>query len=98
MVEDQPPACFLCNSSPCEGLEFGEMIIAEMEEMYILTNTGEQLNENGQVVSNLQMHKHLYHMFMYKKHGHLGKGICVQLPQCILECIRNRYPDPSGAY
>ncbi len=42
--------------------------------------------------------KAAYRYYVQFKHGSLGKGNRVVIPDCIKELIRSRYPDPNGEY
>lgn len=49
------------------------------------------------VVSNKLIRKACYKDFVYFKYG-LGKGNRIEIPGCVLEHIRNQWPDASDDY
>ena len=42
--------------------------------------------------------KAAYRYYVQFKHGSLGQGNRVVIPDCIKDLIRSRYPDPNGEY
>ena len=42
--------------------------------------------------------KALYHLFTYLKYGHLGRGNRIPIPSCVMEKIREEYPDQNREF
>ena len=40
----------------------------------------------------------MYRMFTYLKYGHLGRGVRIPIPECVVAKIREKYPDPNEEY
>ena len=40
----------------------------------------------------------MYRMFTYLKYGHLGRGVRIPIPECVVAKIREKYPDPDEEY
>jgi hypothetical protein len=36
--------------------------------------------------------------YIYEKHGFLGKGNQIQIPSCVLDRIREKWPESDGNY
>ena len=90
--------CYICASMPCEWIEFGPRVLDGAKEMFFTTDEGKKLDVNGVEVDNANMRKAVYRYFTYLKFGHLGKGTRIPIPNCVLEKIREAYPNPSGEY
>ena len=43
-------------------------------------------------------HRWLYATYVRAKHGVLGRGNRVVVPQCVKDLIREMFPDPHGEY
>lgn len=60
------------------------------------------INEQASVIdSDLEANrkrKVLYYAYIRAVHGMLGKGVRKEIPQCILEFIRELFPDEHGEY
>ena len=49
-------------------------------------------------IENKERRKSMYRMFTYLKYGHLGRGVRIPIPECVLTKIQEIYPDPDGEY
>ena len=52
---------------------------------------------HGDDLPNMK-HKMVYQYYVGWKHGPLGKGNWVEIPDCIKELIRSHYANPDGVY
>ena len=49
-------------------------------------------------LENKEMRKSMYRMFTYLKYGHLGRGVRIPIPECVVAKVREKYPDPDEDY
>ena len=81
----QSAACDQCACNPCEAVQYGRMFIGVTDDVH------------GDDPPNVKR-KMAYKYYVGWKHGPLGKGNRVVIPDCVKELIRSRYPDPDGVY
>ena len=76
--------CDRCGETPCSFANIGEAVIDRANKQY-----------TPGAVSNEQMRKVCYKVFISMKYGRLGKGNRIQLPPCVLEEIRKQWPSET---
>lgn len=79
--------CEICGGSPCDWDRFGDEIKQQ----------GASINE-GQDGRNSIILKAVYKVYRYLKFGHLGKGVSIHIPTCVLGKIREPMQEPDGNY
>lgn len=79
--------CNLCDSDPCTWTDICEEVVDHVEGQ---RNTVQDQN-------NL-LRKYGYQKAVEILYGVLGRGNRVQLPKCVVNGIRNKYPDDNGEY
>ena len=105
--EDEQPVCEHCGASPCEWQQYGEDALEvisfkfiPVEEPQYLGNDGHVLYytraTDGATVDLKAVRNAVYRMFTYMKYGHLGKGNRIPIPPCVIQQIRDEYPEPEG--
>ena len=85
--------CELCDTVPCFVYQFLDQVIASCEVMEITRRCDDVPPPN-----NNERRKLCYKKFTRAIHGSLGQGNRVRLPACVVEFVRNRYPDEDHAY
>lgn len=104
--EEEEEVCVHCGGTPCEWDEFGDELAQRELKMYgsqsaiVVIEDGSQLanNKTKKRLDNKEMRKSMYRMFTYLKYGHLGRGVRIPVPECIVAKIREKYPDPDEDY
>ena len=105
--EEEEEVCVHCGGTPCKWEEFGDEIAQREQEMRRSMNLIVACDHNGsQIVNkntkerleNKEMRKSMYRMFTYLKYGHLGRGVRIPIPECVVAKIREKYPDPDEEY
>lgn len=76
--------CEGCGETPCAFAHIGEEVFRHTSNQYA-----------PGAVSNEQMRKTCYKVFTFMKYGHLGRGYRIEIPPCVLEEIRSRWPSDS---
>ena len=72
---------------------------SKRESLYIEGLLFLSSREEGQEApTNNQIWKHLYHHYSLMSNGHIGRGHREKLPKCVVDGVRNLYPDSSGVY
>ena len=86
MQQESPPHCQYCDLEPCVFKQFMEQVLSDIEiwEMGV----GEQHS-----IRNSQKRKRCYRIFSQYINGHLGKGVQVELPSCVVENVRESFPN-----
>ena len=78
-----------------EGLQYNRLILASM----IKNNASRQKYLDREFDNTLRRHLCYRNFLVFVNKGQpLGKNNRVVLPQCVVEKIRNKYPDPDGIY
>jgi len=100
---DDDVCCFTCGKTPCEWLEFGVPVLAEVRKRwdcttaathgYVICNTSTRAE-----VKNNKIRFAFYRMFTYEKFGCLGANNRIKIPDCVEEKIKSQFPDPDGSY
>jgi hypothetical protein len=85
--------CVVCGGTPCDWIVSGDEIISEVELMY---NKDPQKGKGN--IENRCIRKSAYRYYIYLKHGLLGKGNQIQIPSCVLDRIREKWPESDGNY
>ena len=87
--------CQECGGTPCEWLEIGVDMVAQIRETF----KGDEDNEgmyirgtDGESVDSSTVRKAAYRLFTYMKFGHLGRGNRIPIPICVKQKIRDAYP------
>jgi hypothetical protein len=84
--------CTYCTQQPCEWVQFGPTIVAAVQGL-------RDSSQAGIGCSNNKSFRHAaYSMFVRTKYGYLGKGNQVPLPTCVVDGIRENFPDPTNTY
>ena len=83
--------CEECGGTPCDWIKFGEEVLNEIELMY-------PANERPSDLENKTICKSAYRMFTYLKHGFLGKGNRIPIGYCVIQKIREKWPEEDGNY
>ena len=105
--EEEEEVCVHCGGTPCEWEEFGDDIAQREQEMskslsviVACDSDGSQIVDRNtkQRLQNKEMRKSMYRMFTYLKYGHLGRGVRIPIPECVMGKIREKYPDPAEDY
>ena len=78
--------CIHCDSQPCYWDQHKEAILCAVEVLFLDQVDNALLHPN-------QCRKMCYREFARKIHGCLGTGIGVELPRCIVEKVREKFPN-----
>lgn len=90
--------CVKCGSQPCEWVEFGEEITEISNDRYNKIDDDTYRGPDGDIVNVNIVRKYLYKLFIYLKYGHLGKGNRIQISTCVMDKIREMFPEKDGMY
>ena len=82
--------CRECDSEPCLWYEHKEVVIAGVENWILIRDAN-----GGTRYSPNECRKYCYQQCVRAIHGILGRGERLQLPQCVIAQVRNRYPNPE---
>ena len=108
--DNEEEVCVHCGGTPCEWDEFAPELLERDKQMHgkqgidgvvvVVDDDGirppnKMLRER---VENRERRKSMYRMFTYLKYGHLGRGVRIPIPECVLTKIKEIYPDPDGEY
>ena len=93
-LQNMETLCDVCHTVPCFVYQFQEQVIASCEVMEITR----RCNDDVPPLTNNERRKWCYKEFTRAIYGSLGKGNRVRLPACVLEFVRNKYPDQNHAY
>ena len=96
--EEEDVVCPICSSMPCEWLEYGRQALDESKQRYNIDENGSHVEKNGALVPNSTIRRATYRLFTYKKYGHLGRGLRIPIPQCVLDKVREAFPEADGVY
>ena len=92
-TNDEGPPCPFCQNAPCL-LEQGLYdYLALFEEQFVNHNTCEPGELTNKVVRY-----NLYRQASHWIHGHLGKGVRKEFPQCVRTEILDMAPEKDGLY
>ena len=72
---DNEHICSTCGEQPCEWLDYGDCITEHTPTLYTITNSGEKLDYNRDIVSNNVLWKKLYKCFIHTNTPHLERVI-----------------------
>ena len=87
-AQEDVPMCGTCGGTPCDWIQYGDSIVEAGDQAL-------ELHKKGG--SNL-VRKKMYSTYTYIKYGHLGRGERIRIPSCVLDKIREHWPDVSGKY
>ena len=96
--EEEEIVCDECGSMPCEWLQFGNKTVESINSRYRLNESGARVDSNGVLVMNALMRKAAFKVFTYLKFGHLGRGHRIPIPGCVMDKVREEYPEANGEY
>ena len=82
--------CDICHVQTCLWMRYCDEIIAHGDWYYD--------NEAPEVNKESETRKFCYRMFICIHYGPLGVGVRVELPQCVVEGVREVYPSPDNTY
>jgi hypothetical protein len=85
--------CAVCGGTHCDWIVYEDEIISEVELMYDKDPQKGQGNTENRCIR-----KSAYRYYIYEKHGFLGKGNRIQIPSCVLDRIRVKWPESDGNY
>ena len=98
---EEESVCHHCGNTPCEWDGFGKDLLQKTGMMHFReTRNGADVvvDESGHLVPNSSMRRAMYRIFTYLKFGHLGRGVRIPIPECVLQKIRAIYPANDGQY
>lgn len=84
--------CPKCNETPCDWVVLGPVIVEAIKAKFGASCEGDGASFYKKCRFNA------YSTFTRSKHGTLGKGKRVPLPECAMKGIRDNFPDPAEAY
>src|SRR5687767_8017356 len=90
--------CGRCGQMPCNWTTFGVQTLVEIADGYTRMPNGTYLDNTGVVVPKSCIRKKAYRMVTFKKFGTLGRGVCNQLPDCVVHPICAAYPEVENQY
>lgn len=95
---EEDTLCAICSSVPCEWLEFGKPSLEHFLNRYTVSDEGERVDDDGIPVPNTKIRKAVFKMFTYNKYGHLGQGNRIPIPQCVMDKVREAFPESDCSY
>ena len=101
MFEEEEDVCVHCGGTPCEWDELGPELLEREQSMHSrqeIEGVIVVVDDNGSRIANNDMRRAMYRMFTYIKFGHLGRGVRIPIPECVLCKIRQKYPKEDGEY
>ncbi len=84
---DDSVVCPVCGGSPCDWIKYQADILQAYEGMAVADGTPNHL-----------IRKAMYQFYIYMKYGNLGKGNRIPIEQCVVDNIREQWPEPDGDY
>ena len=87
--EDDDNMCAVCGGTPCDWIVYGEEAVEDIEKEF-----SSELN----TIDNRTLRHSTYKLFIYSKYGFLGKGNRIKIATCVVDRIRQKWPDPNGEY
>lgn len=82
--------CIHCKEAPCTWEALAAEVLIPTEDHFA--------DINAEDAPNNEKRKYAFHLYVERKHGHLGRGVRVKNPECVLIGVRDRFPDPTGSY
>ena len=83
--------CSECDGTPCDWIKIGQELLTEVELKY-------PENARPHDVENYIIRKSAYRIFMYLKHGFLVRGYYFHIGSCVIQKIREKWPENDGNY
>ena len=105
--EEEEEVCVHCSGTPCKWEEFGDEIVQREQDMHgsqsVIVVCDEERSQiankkTKKQFENKERRKSMYWMFTYSKNGHLGRGLRIPVPECVVAKIQEKYADPDGEY
>ena len=89
--EDDDDMCAVCGGTPCDWIVYGEEAVQDIEKEY---------SSELDTIDNQTLRQSTYKLFIYSKYGFLSKGNRIKIATCVLDRIRQKWPDPdpNGEY
>jgi hypothetical protein len=87
--EDDDDMCALCGNTPCNWIIYGEEAVQDIEKEY---------SSELDTKDNQMLHHSTYKLFVYSKYRFLVKGNGIKMAICVVDCRRQKWPDPNGEY
>jgi hypothetical protein len=84
--------CSHCEETPCEWLLYGPAIVQSVRAMHGSNPSIDIL------LTNKACRHAAYTMYTRTKFGHLGKANRVPLPSCVVNGVRDNFPDPKNNF
>ncbi len=97
---DDKVICIQCGETLCDWLRFGAELLSEARSTYpcVLGDRSSCSARAGDGVTRNVVRKFIYKNYVYSKYGSLGKGIRINIPECVLQKVRAAYPEDDGNY
>ena len=99
MSDDEFPQewtkCLICGDTPCIWMEYGSRVITDTP-VHLEFHAG-TAGLSRHFAPN-EYRKAAYRVFTLLAYGPQGRGNRVKLPQCVVDRIREQWPDPRGQY
>lgn len=90
-LDEEETMCDTCGGTPCDWLVYGEEVLSDIQKAY-------DEDEVADNVENRTIRKSAYKLFVYLKYGHMGKGNRIQIASCVVDRIRDKWPEEDGNY
>jgi len=87
--EEDDDMCAVCGCTPCDWIVDGEEAVQEIEKEY---------SSELDTIDNRTLRHSTYKLFFFSKYGFLGKGNRIKIAPCVVDRIRQKWPDPNGEY
>ena len=87
--DDDDNMCAVCGGTPCDWIVYGEEAVQDIEKEY---------SSELDTIDNRTLRHSTYKLFIYSKYGFLGKGNRIKIAPCVVDHIRQKWPDPNGEY
>ncbi len=90
--------CIQCGETTYDWLRFGAQLLSEARSTYPCV-LGDRSSCSARVgVMRNVVQKFIYKNYIYSKNGSLGKGIRINILECVLQNVREAYPEKDGNY
>ena len=99
--EEEDQVCTDCGGTPCDWYAYGFQIMQELSKLYEPNSESDVTYiriADWACVNASSARKAAYKMFIYMKYGHLGKGVRIPVPRCVVAEIRDKFPDANEEY
>ena len=90
--------CQFCKKCPCVWYQGQQVLTNSINQKWSTSSDGKIIDQNGDIIPNNKIRYFLYQSFIKQHYGILGYGNRVKLPECVINGIKNTFPDPHGEY